>query len=574
MTVKVTPSIFAELEPVEMASKPSSAHAYPLDWDDGGGAETGGTVPPSTRVDRTVIYSGFDLHRQRAELNVAIARHPDFFQRGQRLVHIESLPSPRISATGAAHGLAIGVVTEAILSVETTRVAKFVEMADGRECETTPDRLVVKSVHQQHAWPGVRLLTGILEAPALRSDGSIIQTPGFDSQTGYFYQPSDAFEHVPDEASQEDAREAYRELVEIYAEFPFTSEEARALPIAAALTVLARPAILGAVPAFLFEANTAGSGKTLLADTVSMLARGRDAGKMSFPQTDEELEKILSSEAVAGSEITCFDNVRIPFGGAPLDKFLTAVSTVSLRVLGKTESRNVPWNSVILSTGNNYAFSGDTARRCLVARLEVKEDRPETRSGFRFEPLLSWIRSHRPRFVQCLLTIARAWYHAGKPMTDGGAWGSFNEWAATVPPMLRFAGGPDVLKCRGAEVGTEDLGRNALAVILDQWSRLDEGVVDETGTDTKKDGRTVRSLLQTLFPADARHRPPDGWDELRDVLETLGGGARPSAKQIGFAFRAYRGRYVNGRALVTTKTDRNGVAKWKIIGPKPKESGQ
>ncbi len=534
------------------------------------GAADGGdewSSPASGHVERAIIYAGNDLHRQRAELSGAIARHPDFFQRAQRLVHIERVPSS--SYQGPTYGLAIGAVTEAILAVESTRVAKFLDVIDGKEKECAPDRIVVKAVHQQHAWHDVRSLTGVLEAPALRSDGTIIQTPGYDAATGYFYEPSEAFDAVPDAPTQDEARHAFEALREIYDEFPFVSDDARALPIAAALTVLARPAIRGSVPAFLFEANTAGSGKTLLADTVSMLARGRDAGKMSFPATDDELEKILSSEAIAGSEITCFDNVRLPFGGAPLDKFLTAVHMVSLRVLGKTESRSVPWNSVILSTGNNYAFSGDTARRCLVARLEVTEDRPETRSGFRHHPLLAWIRQHRLRFVRCLLIMARAWYVAGKPVCDGAEWGSFGEWASTVPQIIRFAGGPNVLTCRGAEAGTEDLGRDALSVILDQWSKLDPSIVDEDGSNKKVEGSTVRSLLLLLFPSDARHRPPDAWGDLRDVLEMLGGGARPSAKQVGFAFRAFRGRYVKGRALVTAKTDRNGVAKWKIVGKEP-----
>jgi hypothetical protein len=42
-------------------------------------------------------------------------------------------------------------------------------------------------------WPGVRHLEGVIEAPTMRPDGSLLVTPGYDDETGLLYLPSGAF---------------------------------------------------------------------------------------------------------------------------------------------------------------------------------------------------------------------------------------------------------------------------------------------------------------------------------------------------------------------------------------------
>jgi hypothetical protein len=47
---------------------------------------------------------------------------------------------------------------------------------------------------------GFPALQGIIEAPALREDGTIITTPGYDEQSRLFYAPADGLEvpEIPD----------------------------------------------------------------------------------------------------------------------------------------------------------------------------------------------------------------------------------------------------------------------------------------------------------------------------------------------------------------------------------------
>src|SRR5262249_18040134 len=150
--------------------------------------------------------------------------------------------------------------------------------------------------------------------------------------------------------------------------------------IAAILTVLARPAIEGACPAFLFDATTRGSGKTLQADAVSAVALGRSAARKSYPVEAEAMGKILASYAVAGARLILFDNVTREFGGGELDQAITARDAVELRVLGRTEVKRLLWNAVIMASGNNIALCEDTVRRVLIARLESTEENPEDRT--------------------------------------------------------------------------------------------------------------------------------------------------------------------------------------------------
>ncbi len=54
------------------------------------------------------------------------------------------------------------------------------------------------------------------------------------------------------------------------------------------------------------------------------------------------------------------------------------VKDVELRILGATKIVTLPWRALIMATGNNISFYGDTSRRVLMARLEPTEEKPGT----------------------------------------------------------------------------------------------------------------------------------------------------------------------------------------------------
>lgn len=420
-----------------------------------------------------------------------------------------------------------------------------------------PPPLVVNGLLARGQWP-LRPLVSVSETPVLRPDGSLLQTPGYDDPTGYVYRPSCEFPPVSESPNKMQAAAALAELAEVFVDFPYIDEAARMVPIAAILTILARSAIEGACPAFLLDATTRGSGKTLQADAISAVALGRSAARKSYPVEEEELGKILSAYAIAGARLILFDNVTREFGGGELDQAITARDAVELRVLGRSEVKRLPWNAVIMASGNNIQLGDDTVRRVLVARLETAEENPEERVGFKHPHLYQWILQERPRLVVAALTILRAFASTGGHRHDGKAWGSFEAWSRLIPGAIVFAGGADVMKARPNVAEHASDASRALMTVLKMLPTLDkEGV-----------GLTTREIVQRLYPERTAEsvRSEDGFDDLRDALEAWAPpkpGQPPSLQALGKRLRANMGRYIDGRRLDRDQAkDRHGTVRW------------
>jgi hypothetical protein len=224
-------------------------------------------------------------------------------------------------------------------------------------------------------WPGVRHLEGIIEAPTMRPDGSLLVTPGYDDLTGLLYLPSGKFEPVPDAPDQAQATAAAAELLEVVEDFPFASDEHSYAFLSALLTALVRPSIEGPCPVFLLDANVPGTGKNLLCDVIGMLANGRQIARSRCTPDDEEMEKRLLAIALAGDPLVLFDEVPTGFsvGNGPFNAALTAMSC-SGRILGESRwAKDVPSKAVFFACGNNIGTKGDALRRTILIRLESKE---------------------------------------------------------------------------------------------------------------------------------------------------------------------------------------------------------
>lgn len=421
-------------------------------------------------------------------------------------------------------------------------------------CGPTPK--VLANVLARGSWENMRPLAGVTETPLLRLDGTVLAEPGYDAETGHVYLPNAEYPPVPDEPTQDEARAALELLEDLFVDFPHVNRAHRLVPIAAILTLLARPAIAGAVPAFVFDASTRGSGKSLQCDVVAAVAQGRSAARLGYPETEEELEKVLSSAALSGTRMLCLDNVTRPLGGGHLDRVITARDTVQLRVLGRTELRTLTWLAVILASGNNVALSGDTSRRVLVSRLESPLENPEARTDYRHENLVAYALANRPRLVSAALTVLRAYTAKGCPDAGCARWGSFEAWSRLVPHAIKFAGGEDVMGAKPASDAIMDDTARALVGVLLELPRL------------TRSPQTTKALLELLWPGSRAPEAPDQWEDLRDALETLSPPPKPrmppDPRRLGKAFRKHVGRVVSGRRLVRHEDTDAKVARWSV----------
>jgi hypothetical protein len=106
-----------------------------------------------------------------------------------------------------------------------------------------------------------------------------------------------------------------------------------------------------------------------------------------------------------------------------------------------TQSKIVlPVKTVFIGTGNNIQVGGDMPRRCYRIRIDAETSRPFQREGFTIPDLKAWTKRYRGELLAALLTLARAWYVAGKPKPKRPPLGSYEAWSTTVGGILEYAG--------------------------------------------------------------------------------------------------------------------------------------
>ena len=520
-----------------------------------------GRPPPEPPLDpRPVIrVEKGHGHRHVLETIDALRDDPGLYQRRGSLVHIVGAPEP---AEGREALFAPGspIVRPVVLPHlwERASAAARWEREDRRRKDpwvpSDPPPPILSAVLARGDYPGHRELCGVLESPALRPDG-LLAWSGYDELTGFVVCPRETFDPPPLEPTPEQGAAALQELREPFEQFPHVSEASRMVPVALILSALARPAILGACPAFGFDANTRGSGKTRQVDVATTIAIGRVAPPMNYPSEDEELEKIMGAIALAAPAVAKFDNVTVRFGGGPIDRVLTARDSTTFRILGRSEMPELPWRTLLAYTGNNLELRGDTARRSLLSRIASPHENPEEipEAAFKHPDLVEWVARERVRLVRAGLTVLRAWVCAGRPrMTEAGCklWGGgFESWSTIVPPAIVFCGGADPMLSRPALTGEEEPEKAAIGAILSGLERLDVNGA----------GLSMRAIVDVLWSRERLRgeAPPDGYDEMREALETIAPmrpGTAPSAKTLAERLRHLgRDRVVGGRRLVITK---------------------
>lgn len=308
--------------------------------------------------------------------------------------------------------------------------AKTNRDADGQPTTTveTPEdapAALATAIMAKHGSRDFRRLSAICTAPILRPDGSILDTPGHDEKTGVLYVTNDIHPlHVPHSPTVADALTALAMLWQPFRQFPLVDPVSAGVLLSALLAATLRPT-LPTCPAYGFDAPSAGTGKTLAAKCVAALATGSDVSVMPPAKDEEEWRKRLFAGLRGGDTVLLLDNVRDPLGNAAIDAFITSPSYKD-RILGESNTQELPNKALFLITGNNLVLTGDTHRRVLIVRLDAQQEQPFTRE-FAFNPQDEVIKN-RQQMVVAALTIVRAYINAGRPKAAPGRIASFELW--------------------------------------------------------------------------------------------------------------------------------------------------
>ena len=369
------------------------------------------------------------------------------------------------------------------------RLADVAHWTTAVQREITEDgiRLVPKDVVKPPAdiaanlleTPGLQLpaLEAIVEHPVMAKDGRISTRRGYDSGTATYYAPSVASRQLDLEddsgpPTAETTRIALSWIDELLYDFEFAGRADKEHVLALMLTPILRPIIEGPVPMAVVRAAKAGTGKSLLVESVMTALIGRKPPRASIGTDEDEAEKRLLAAFLSGTQFFYLDNVptgRVLSTGA-LSRAID--STVwEGRVITTSKYPTLPIRCTWIATGNNLTMSDEVSRRAYMIELDSAWERPDLRKeqGYRFrhKDLPGWVRQNRTALLQSALIIARAWSADGMRITEGRTLASFEEWSAVIGSVLRFAGMQNFLgnESRKREIAEDDANIERVALI-------------------------------------------------------------------------------------------------------------
>ena len=503
-----------------------------------------------------IELAGDRLSQNVAAAATAIYQRDLIYQRSGILVRIRRLPAAeagrpdRFKVARAAGTPQVYPLTQEWLRCAMQRTARFMKIdAEGYRHDRDPPLDYAKTLMALSGdWPFKPLL-GIIEAPTLRHDGTVLQTEGYDPETSLFYAPGGhQFPAIPSNPDLGMAQKALAALHDPLSEFIFVSPADKAVIVAAILTALVRRTLPSA-PMIGISAPTPGSGKTLLAKLISIIAIGRETPPISFTGVDEEERKRLIAMLALGDAIINFGNVERPLGGAALNSALTS-EFIQERTLGILDMKPVPTNATFLADGNNLRLAGDLTRRTLLCQIDPGCERPDARE-FKRDDLEAYVRQNRVKLVSAGLTIMRAYIAAGRPKVTGmRPYGGFEEWSNLVRAAMVWAGSADPCLTREQIEGNDPVVET-LFPLLEALHR------------TFRDGTFTSAWAVDLVQ---RADNPDTYDAHGDLRRAMAG-ALPkgviNAGAMGHYLKRHRGRWISGLRIIAVETG-NRVVVWKI----------
>ena len=229
-------------------------------------------------------------------------------------------------------------------------------------------RGVLQSDHFLAKLPRLAGINGVKQ-PVRRKSGAVELLPqGYDAESQIYTLEGglDYDENMP----LEEAVAFWRGL---FGTFPWpeeTRERMMGSYLAGVLTMYAKalmpPGVL--TPMFVVNANMGGSGKSLLAKLAIWMVYGRAAGT-SFPESDEELRKILDTAAQTMAPTLFFDDRDGYLESRFLNEWLTSTHREG-RVMGGNKERFVIMKSAVTwLTGNDIRLREFLQRRSIIIDL-------------------------------------------------------------------------------------------------------------------------------------------------------------------------------------------------------------
>jgi hypothetical protein len=345
---------------------------------------------------------------------------------------------------------------------------------DGKKAKPVPKsasaELCERMIQDNTRWRHPSLF-GTIEAPTLRPDGTVLDSPGYDKRTGLFFDPgATVFPKVPARLTREDGLAAIKSIENLLCDFPFQDApgyEGVSLSVAMA-AILTGPVrrTLDIAPAFAVTAKEAETGKTELCKFIAGITTGRAVSGQPFSDSEEERRKSIGGNLRSGRPILFFDNAdNVVIEGDFLEKVITLPS-VTDRILSMTEEYTAPTNCLVLFNGNHISVGGAMTTRVLLTRIVT--DTPLAMRRFAYPDLFNYVVEHRPELVWAVLVALRAWLMHGEP-DETRATSRFQQWDSLIAQALVWYGYADPMR-GGDELRDVDPVKEAKREVVSQWA--------------------------------------------------------------------------------------------------------
>lgn len=519
-----------------------------------GGGAGGGTFDADGR--RVIQHDPGRLPEILDQLGAALAERGDnLFVWGAGLSRVHVLAEAAVGPVRRQKGAVVLHPVSVAHLAELAGRAAVHEKYDGRaesykRCDCPPK--VSESYLARGCWPELPSLAGFVESPTLTMDGRVLDAPGYDQQTGLFlaFASVPGYRPPPPTPSLQDAATAADVLMEMVKTFPFVDEADHMAAVAGMITAVLRRA-LPAAPMLAVTAPTPGTGKSLLADTFSVLATGRRASVISLGQDEIEADKRIAGVLMAGDSVVLIDNVERPLGGELLCQVLSQPS-VRVRPLGVSSMVDLPTHALMIANGNNLSVVGDLKRRVMLIRMDARIERPETRT-FDGEPHLDRVVRRRGELITAALTIPLAYRAADSPRLDLQPFGGFEDWDAMVRRPLCWLGLVDPLQATEV-LRDQDPDMEVTRAMLTAWYEVFQGNLT-SAAEVVREGMAVGAAMDVSAPT---------YPALREALLLVSRGKQPTATSLGHWLRTHRDRIYDGLRVTSGEPDRKGVVRWRV----------
>lgn len=400
-------------------------------------------------------------------------------------------------------------------------------------------------------------VSGIINSPTMRPDGSILTERGYDEMTQLWCWPNRDLKMpaVKNNPSRKDAEQALKLLKDLLSGSAFKSELDRSVALAAILTTVLRGAF-DIAPMVLFLAHMAGTGKSYLVDLTSTIVRGRPCPVITASRNEEEMEKRIGSLLIESTPMISIDNLSFDLKSDLLCQMCTQ-QTVKVRVLGKSETPDCEWKGTLFATGNNVNLSGDMTRRGLICNLDAAMERPELRE-WDFSPIDRVLRD-QGAYIAAALTIARAYLVSGATAKCGKI-GSYGNWSRFVREPLVWLGEEDCINSM-EQAYQNDPNKEAAERLIEQWK-------EHLGLRPLKVSEIIEKAKETR-PAAVMGVGMSDWEHVRpDLYEVIsersGDRGQIDPRRFGLWLRSLKGQIYSGHRIIIGQHDSSNGSKWQL----------